>query len=78
MHTLLYRHGLRSDMAMVSSQYSFLPGDEVEEVLGMLGSLLTTVRPLPLGMFGSPPEAMGTVTVPGVLLVTTMTCPSVF
>ena len=29
-------------------------------------------------MLGSPSEDMGTVTVPGVLLVTTTTCPAVF
>ena len=52
--------------------------DEEEEVLGMLGSLLTTVRPAPLGMLGSPLVSMGMVTVPAELLVTTMTWPAVF
>ncbi len=52
--------------------------DEVEEVLGMLGSLLTTVRSAPLGMVGSPLLSMGMVTVPAELLVTTITSPAVF
>ena len=54
------------------------PGEEEVEVLGTLGSLLTTVRLVPLGMLGLPPLAMGTVTVPGELLVTTVTWPAVF
>lgn len=49
-----------------------------EEVLGMLGSLLTTVRPEPLGTVGSPVALMGMVTVPAPLLVTTTTWPAVF
>ena len=69
---------MHSNMTVMQSRHSLSPGDEEVEVLGMLGSLLTTVRSLPLGMLGSPSDDMGTVTVPGVLLVTTTTCPSVF
>ena len=53
-------------------------GEEDEEVLGMLGLLLTTVRSAPLGMLGSPLLLMGMVTLPGELLVTTTTWPSLF
>ena len=51
--------------------------EEDEEVLGMLGLLLTTVRSAPL-MLGSPLLSMGMVTLPDELLVTTTTWPSVF
>lgn len=46
-----------------------VPGDD--DVLGMLGLLLTTVTAAPAGMLGSPDEAMGIVVVPSELLVTT-------
>lgn len=78
MHAVLHCNRLHTNTAIMQKWHSSLPGDEEEEVLGMLGSLLTTVRSLPLGTLGSPSEAMGMVTVPGVLLVTTTTCPAVF
>lgn len=46
-----------------------VPGDD--DVLGMLGLLLTTVTAAPVGMLGSPEVAMGIVVVPSELLVTT-------
>ena len=52
-------------------------GEVDVDVLGMLGSLLTTVTSVPVGMVGSP-LSMGMVIVPAELLVTTMTCPAVF
>ena len=52
--------------------------EEDEEVLGILGLLLTTVTSAPLGMLGSPLLSMGMVTLPGELLVTTTTWPSLF
>lgn len=53
-------------------------GEVDVDVLGMLGSLLTTVTSVPVGMVGSPLVSMGMVIVPAELLVTTMTCPAVF